>query len=74
MSDLKPCPFCGGEALKLPSVKVTCKDFCRSFHNRTIPESDWNTRAEIQFNGDTVTMPKEAHDLLVARLKELENT
>lgn len=52
MSELKPCPFCGGEAIARPSVVcdqglyVYCKDHtCQGWTVSRCPPVRWNTRA-----------------------------
>lgn len=53
-SELKPCPFCGGEAEIVSNRFVKCKD-CRSRTWTLFPTLDesikaWNTRAERTCN------------------------
>lgn len=51
--DLKPCPFCGGEAIKcfVPTnkIQIQCKD-CGGcswrFHNEEQAEKHWNQRVQ----------------------------
>jgi hypothetical protein len=52
MSDLKPCPFCGGDAIARPSVVCDqwlyayCKDHtCQGWTVSRCPPARWNTRA-----------------------------
>ena len=43
MSELKPCPFCGGEAVDSFRGVGCGDDFCPGVHVRC-SESEWNTR------------------------------
>lgn len=52
MTELKPCPFCGGKAAlsKHPTIKnlVTCADVhCGGYAVEMVP-AEWNTRAAIK--------------------------
>lgn len=49
MSDLKPCPFCGGKAHRMfgPEVWIECTECqaCSCMHcNIETAEDDWNRR------------------------------
>ena len=49
MSELKPCPFCGGKAKQLPSGHVMCGDWCISLFNKSMTVFAWNTRTQSQW-------------------------
>lgn len=53
MSDLKPCPFCGGKAILLQSgfvFQVQCGSCGASGRNddKTTSVAHWNTRTELE--------------------------
>ena len=53
MSELKPCPFCGGEATIQPEGdyhEIHCEDCGIELNRRTYDETvtAWNTRAETE--------------------------
>jgi Lar family restriction alleviation protein len=55
MSDLKPCPFCGGKAILLQSgfvFQVQCGSCGASGRNddKTTSVAHWNTRTEEQLD------------------------
>ena len=46
MSDLKPCPFCGGDAVKVDGFTVACAHgLCIGWTVRRASPHEWNTRA-----------------------------
>ena len=46
--ELKPCPFCGGDAVETRPSDVHCKDvMCAGYKTRHMSASQWNTRAYI---------------------------
>lgn len=46
--ELKPCPFCGGEAVESRPGDVHCKDgLCAGYKTRHMRAEQWNTRADL---------------------------
>lgn len=59
MSELKPCPFCGGEAISTPAVidrtimYAHCRDHrCPGWTVSRCTSNYWNTRAIEAINTD----------------------
>lgn len=72
MSELKPCPFCGGEAsiervgANRVSMKISCKDCGCSVESSETwinENSQWNTRAE---NKELTTLREQNKELIKA--------
>ena len=76
MSELKPCPFCGGEAEVFSSIfdvwRVVCKNNCRAMEDPTDKAAAitaWNTRAPVVPDGmrPIATAPKNMNTWVLAR-------
>ena len=55
MTELKPCPFCGGRAYSLRNGDVVCREHCEAMGCRGVRISAWNNRpTEAKIKADAV--------------------